>query len=63
MYELQAFDEKLESLKATIINAKSKLKNAHDPKLLNSPEMIKLRDDMEVINERYLNIKYQIEGA
>ncbi len=63
MYELQAFDEKLDSLKAAIISVKSKFKSPHDPKLTNSPEIINLKDDMEVINERYLNIKYQIEGA
>jgi len=63
MYELQAFDEKLDSLKEVISNIKSKHKSLHDPKLGNLPEMINLREDMEVINERYLNIKYQIEGA
>ena len=46
-----------------------KIKTKANEKVLNgmsgfiSEEMNKLRDDMDLVYERYINLKYQIEGA
>jgi hypothetical protein len=62
MYELHAFDDKLDNLRNMAVTLKSKSK-ADKSNTITNEEWNKLRDDMDLVYERYINLKYQIEGA
>jgi len=64
MYELQAFDDKLDNLRNQVVALKAKNKSSDKASSsLNTEELNKMKDDMDLVFERYINLKYQIEGA
>lgn len=62
MYELQSFDEKLDSIKNKFLIYKTKLKQG-DKNVELSEEVNKLKEEYEIIREKHSHLKHQISGA
>jgi len=62
MYELQSFDEKLDQLRMKFEKNKIRV-HSEDQESKQVEEMEQFRKDMEIINDRYTSLKYQVEGV
>jgi len=62
MYELQSFDEKLDQLRMKFEKNKIRV-HSEDQESKQVEEMEQFRKDMEIINDRYNSLKYQVEGV
>ena len=62
MYELQSFDEKLDNLRNKYLAQKSRSKSGSNVNDMHD-DLNKLQEEMDIVNEKYISLKYQIEGA
>jgi hypothetical protein len=53
----------LDNLKSRYLALKAKNKTADPNRADLGDEINKLREEMEIVNEKYIGLKYQIEGA
>jgi len=61
MYELQAFDEKLDNLRNKYANFMKSRGGKPGADL--GDELNKIKEEMDIVHDKYISLKYQVEGA